>query len=195
MRDGPRCFTPDSSCPALLRHRPEPGHRFRLRGSHPPRPPFPRRSATSALRPHTGGPTTPQARRHARGLGSSAFARRYWRNHCCFLLLRVLRCFSSPRWPRLQGRCPLSGRVPPFGNPRITSYLPIPAAFRSLSRPSSPPGATGIPHAPSFAFLLLLSVPRRGLLRPRRFSLSLVLLRVHHVNDLSFSWRITDSNR
>ena len=32
------------------------------------------------------------------GLGCSAFARHYWRNHCYFLFLRVLRCFSSPRW-------------------------------------------------------------------------------------------------
>ena len=31
-----------------------------------------------------------------RGLGSSAFARRYLRNHFCFLFLRLLRCFSSP---------------------------------------------------------------------------------------------------
>ena len=31
-----------------------------------------------------------------RGLGSSGFARRYFRNHCCFLFLRLLRCFSSP---------------------------------------------------------------------------------------------------
>ena len=30
------------------------------------------------------------------GLGSSGSARRYSRNHCCFLLLRLLRCFSSP---------------------------------------------------------------------------------------------------
>ena len=29
-------------------------------------------------------------------------------------------------------------RVAPFGYPRIISYVPIPAAFRSLSRPSSP---------------------------------------------------------
>ena len=34
---------------------------------------------------------------HTRGLGSCAFARHYWRNHCYFLFLRVLRCFSSPR--------------------------------------------------------------------------------------------------
>ena len=39
------------------------------------------------------------ARRHAPGLGSSAFARHYSRNHCYFLFLRVLRCFSSPRSP------------------------------------------------------------------------------------------------
>ena len=33
------------------------------------------------------------------GLGSSAFARHYLRNHCYFLFLWVLRCFSSPRSP------------------------------------------------------------------------------------------------
>src|SRR5262245_61240364 len=41
------------------------------------------------------GPTTPKCK-HS-GLGSSAFARRYWRNHYCFLFLRVLRWFTSPR--------------------------------------------------------------------------------------------------
>ena len=34
-----------------------------------------------------------------------------------------------------------SRRVAPFGNPRITGHLPLPAAYRSLSRPSSPPRA------------------------------------------------------
>src|SRR5690606_7146359 len=33
------------------------------------------------------------------GLGFSAFARHYLRNHSCFLLLRLLRCFSSARSP------------------------------------------------------------------------------------------------
>ena len=36
---------------------------------------------------------------HAHGLASSAIARHYTRNHNCFLLLRVLRCFTSPRQP------------------------------------------------------------------------------------------------
>ena len=42
-------------------------------------------------------PRTP--RRHGCGLGSCAYARHYLRNHCCFLFLRVLRCFSSPGSP------------------------------------------------------------------------------------------------
>jgi hypothetical protein len=37
------------------------------------------------------------------GLGSSAFARHYLRNHYYFLLLWVLRCFSSPRSPTYTG--------------------------------------------------------------------------------------------
>ena len=34
---------------------------------------------------------------HTNGLASSSFARHYSRNHYCFLFLRVLRCFTSPR--------------------------------------------------------------------------------------------------
>ena len=33
------------------------------------------------------------------------------------------------------------GRVAPFGDPRIIACLRLPAAYRSLPRPSSPPGA------------------------------------------------------
>lgn len=76
------------------------------------------------------------------GLGSSAFARRYLRNHCCFLFLRLLRCFSSAG-SRLHtmDSCTVAAallqQVSPFGYPRISGYLLLPAAFRSLSRPSS----------------------------------------------------------
>ena len=61
----------------------------------------------------------------------------------------IISLFSLPRgtkmfqFPRLA--LPLSGseypsdiQVVPFGNPRINGYLHLPAAFRSLSRPSSP---------------------------------------------------------
>ena len=76
------------------------------------------------------------------GLGSFPFARRYLRNRCFFLFLRVLRCFSSPGslpyvmdW-RMDDWSP-SSRVSPFRHLRIKDYLHLPAAFRSLSRPSS----------------------------------------------------------
>ena len=76
------------------------------------------------------------------GLASFAFARRYSRNRCFFLFLRLLRCFSSP------GSLPyvmdwrmddwsFSSRVSPFRYLRIDGYLLLPAAFRSLSRLSS----------------------------------------------------------
>ena len=83
---------------------------------------------------------TPWRTRH--GLGSSAFARRYLRNRCFFLFLRVLRCFSSPGslpyvmdW-RTDDRGSLC-RVSPFRNPRLNGYLLLTAAYRSLSRLSS----------------------------------------------------------
>ena len=41
---------------------------------------------------------------------------------------------------RVRSSCSMSSTywVPPFGNLRINSYVPIPVAYRSLSRPSSP---------------------------------------------------------
>ena len=76
------------------------------------------------------------------GLGSSAFARRYSRNRCFFLFLRLLRCFSSPGSPPyvMDWRMDDGGllrRVSPFRYLRINGYLLLPEAFRSLSRLSS----------------------------------------------------------
>ena len=105
MRDGPRSFTQNFSCSALLRCRLNEADQFRIRGSHPLRPGFPAGSATrhsSLLAPVL----QPRAVRcHTRGLGSCAFARHYLRNHCYFLFLRVLRCFSSPGSPTASMRC------------------------------------------------------------------------------------------
>ena len=41
--------------------------------------------------------------------------------------------------PRITGRLRLPAAFRPFGDPRITGRLRLPAAFRSLPRPSSPP--------------------------------------------------------
>ena len=144
MRDGPRGFPPDFSCPAVLRCRLDILNRFRLRGCHPLRPGFPAGSADLVFR-RGAGPTTPSVPCDTHGLGSSAFARHYSRNHCYFLFLRVLRCFSSPRSPHvLHGDRSSTCRVAPFGYLRINVCLQLPVAFRSLPRPSSPPDSLGI---------------------------------------------------
>src|SRR5690606_27267044 len=71
----------------------------------------------------------PRYCRNNTGLGCSAFARHYLRNHSCFLLLRLLRCFSSARsLTAKRYGMPSACRVAPFGNPRIISHLPIPVA-------------------------------------------------------------------
>ena len=89
-----------------------------------------------------GAVLQPPACRNTPGLGSSPVARHYWGNHSYFLFLRVLRCFSSPRSPpTTSDGTPSRYRVVPFGDPRVNGYLRLTAAFRSLSRPSSPPRA------------------------------------------------------
>ena len=80
------------------------------------------------------------------GLASSAFARRYLRNRCFFLFLRLLRCFSSPGSPPytmdscMDDWSP-SSRVAPFRYPWVVGCLHLTTAFRSLPRLSSAPSA------------------------------------------------------
>ena len=96
LPDGPGGFAQDCTCPALLRVPLCPAQ-LRVRGSHPLWPDFPDRSARRARYNHAA--LLPPDGRNRPGLGCSPFARHYWGNHCCFLFLRVLRCFSSPRLP------------------------------------------------------------------------------------------------
>ena len=97
------------------------------------------------------------------GLASSAFARHYSRNLVWFLFLRVLRCFSSPRSLRLT-MYSLSDHwffisvVSQFGNLRIEAYLQLPAAYRSLSRPSSAPDAKAFTLCSSLLELLSFAI-------------------------------------
>ena len=69
-----------------------------------------------------------------------------------YLDVSVHRVSSTPK----DGNWPSTSWVAPFGNLRIKSYVPIPAAYRSLSRPSSPLRAKASPIRPS----LLSSVSR-----------------------------------
>ena len=98
MRDGPRRFGQDSTCPALLR--------WSLRLVQVTR---------TGLSPSTVTVSTafwfsskslalllqPRDVRKHHGLGSAPFARHYSGYRLFFLFLRVLRCFSSPGSPHL----------------------------------------------------------------------------------------------
>ena len=128
--------------------------RFRVRGCHPLWPSFPPCSAIPVFR-LCWRSYNPTLCLDTRGLGSCAFARHYWRNRFLLSFPAGNEMFQFPAFAPCLAWCrDRSRRVSPFGNPRVTGYLPLHAAYRSLSRPSSPPRATGIPHAPFFAFFV-----------------------------------------
>ena len=138
LPDGPGGFAQDSSCPALLRI---PLGRLMLRVQvfHLLWMNFPDHSAhnqrTTAWS-YNPGDALPQRRFGLVPVRSP-------------LLGESLFIFSSSRYydvsvPSVsllnpQDDRPPDGRVVPFGNPWIKGYLHLPKAYRSLSRPSSPP--------------------------------------------------------
>ena len=93
LRDGPRCFTQDFSCPALLRI-PLGFAWLRIRSCHALWLYFPEHSAHQlschdvVLQPHTC--------RNMGGLGCSPFARQYWGNHCLFSFPAGTKMFQFP---------------------------------------------------------------------------------------------------
>ena len=81
MDRGRPCFRQGSSCPAVLRYRIKESYLFRVRGFHPLCQAFPNLSTINKFSHQLFGsspcgPTTPVKP----GLGSSDFARRYFRN-------------------------------------------------------------------------------------------------------------------
>ena len=80
----------------------------------------------------------------------------------CFLFLRGTKMFQFPGFaPSHDGGRPSTCRVAPFGYSRIKSCLQIPATFRSLPRPSSPPDSLGILRSLLLPFSVLsASFPR-----------------------------------
>ena len=138
-----------------------PSIRFRVRDSHPLRCAFPGHlpyrvfGFLAALQP--------RSRLNVTGLGSSPFAHHYLGNHCYFLFLRLLRCFSSAGSPPIRDSpcglgCPIRKSADDglFAPPRGLSQL-ITSFVASESQ--------GILHTPlvtslvffSFVFLLLYS--------------------------------------
>ena len=161
LPDGPGGFTQDSSCPALLRI-PLCLTWLRVRDSHPLRPDFPDGSARHDL--CNGAVLQPRHRLDGAGLGSSPFARHYWGNHCYFLFLRVLRCFSSPRWPHRQNTVIATSRWLgcPIRRPRDQGSFAPPPRLSQLTTSFVASRSQGIRHAPFPTFLFTLLPPPQG---------------------------------
>ena len=154
MRNGPRCFPPDSSCPAVLRYPPGSFSRLRLRGCHPLRPRFPSRSAAVPHIALSEDPTTPEG------------------------------ALRRPRFGLLRFRSPLLADSFLFSFPAGTEMFQFPAfarRFRAVTA-SLPPGSpirtsaviAGIcPSPPLFAachVLLRLREPQASPMRPSLLS-------------------------
>ena len=211
LADGPAGFTRGSTCPALLRI-PLCFRWLRVRGCHPLRRAFPDASARHLLAvPRSYNPARAGTRevwavpRSLATTGGITF---------CFLFLRVLRCFSSPRSPPPLGRMSAlhADGLPHSGTRGSKTACVSPrlfAACRAFHRLPEPQASAVRPFLLSPArtvkcgripWLLIFFC----LLVESRFLSSLLF---HHVNELlrrgdvsclsrsGFGWRITDSNR
>ena len=205
LPDGPGGFAQGYTCPALLRIPLGPvGLRVpdchRLRSAFPCTFRSPQGYHVMVLLPRRGARGTP------RGLGCSPVARHYWGNHCCFLFLRVLRCFSSPRWPHANHRV-MAGLQPAGlshsetrGSKVICTYPRIIAAYRVLRRlrePRHPPCAFRNFHLiwdggnkgrrPAHTFSCVINTPEKGATTRIRVLFSTVSLLSQHVKDRSWA--------
>ena len=143
LGDGPPSFTPDFSCPVLLWILVRALKHLNYGTFTLFCVPFQVSSSISL----TLCPSPNPVRISPNGLASSNFARHYFRNRLFTFFSSGYLDVSVPRVPlirlcihrmiTLYYQCCVST----FGYLRITVYLQLPVAFRSLSRPSSAPSA------------------------------------------------------
>jgi hypothetical protein len=156
LEGGPPRFTPDPTCRALLRK------------STTERTWSSRTGLSPSLAPHSRGlrltshsasvaPTTPIPRGDRFRLGP--FRSPLLRASQLISLPRGTEMFQFPRFAsRLRGMTALARRrVSPFGHPGIIACVPLPLAYRSLPRPSSPSCAQAFPtcfHSLDYKFVI-----------------------------------------
>ena len=150
---------------------------FRVRGCHPLRPAFPGafRYARFFL---CAGPTTPRAPRRPR-FGLSPFRSPLLGGSLLFSFPPTTGMFRFVGFASPQRGCrACARRVAPFGHPRISGCSRLPAVFRGLPRPSSPPGAKASSVRPRSLLALVspATLTRRLVSLFCRFVFSLCLL-------------------
>ena len=164
-------------------------------------PAFQRGSATLAASARRRSYNPGRGRTDRPGLGSCAFARHYLRNHCYFLFLRVLRCFSSPGSPTASMRC---DGITSIGFPHSDirgsrGICPSPRLFAAchvLLRLREPQASPMRPFSLSLVSSngsLSAQPPDGGPRRGRAFSTLVVVARFLFQLDFSLRFRDTQS--
>ena len=176
LADGPARFTQDFSCPALLRILIGIIN-IRIRDYHPLWSNFPVcfasfiSSTAQSYNPNIAETTlvwaNPRSLATTRGITFVFFSSGY-------LDVSVHRVDSIYYGNRF-----FTYWVAPFGNPRIKGYLLLPAAYRSLSRPSSPLRAKASTMCPYLLFLFFMSLNPKV----KQLDCSTYTLFYHHVNE------------
>ena len=142
---------------------------FRVRGCHPLRPAFPG-ALPYALFFRVAGPTTPPAPRRGR-FGLAPFRSPLLGGSLLFSFPPATGMFRFAGFASPNRGCRASARrVAPFGHPRVYGCSRLPAAFRGLPRPSSPPGAKASSVRPNSLLALSLSRDRIAATRLARVS-------------------------
>ena len=136
-----------------------------VRGCHPLRRIFP--DTSCSVNASLCGPMTP-ALPQQRRFGLFPFRSPLLWESIFLSLPPGTKMFQFPGFARILRDSSSSYRVSPFGHPRINSCLPIPAAFRSLPRPSSPIEAKA--SSVRSLFLRLESCSRSNDFRPCSFT-------------------------
>ena len=121
----------------------------RVNGCHVLRRGFPDPFRSAAVR-RIGGPTTPDVPKHG-GFGLLPSRSPLLGESFLFSFPAGTKMFQFPAFasPARAGDTAHARWVVPFGDHRIKGYLRLPGAFRSLSRPSSPPRAKASTMCPS----------------------------------------------
>jgi hypothetical protein len=156
LPDGPGRFPQDFSCPAVLRILPD-QRRVTCTGLSPSLMQlsscfhFLSLTLMVVLQPHDC--------RNNHGLGYFPFARHYSGNHYCFLLLPVLRCFSSRGLlPDHSGYSSFTGVGCPIRKSTDRGIFAPPRGLSQLVTSFFASESQGIHHAPFFTFFLLFYV-------------------------------------
>ena len=148
LEGGPPSFTPDYSGRALLRTSTRPPVVFAYRALTVSGAPFQGTSARFACRVRGSYNPAPVKRTVWAPPRSLAATEGISRAYALLISLPPgTEMFQFPGFASFRRRMTVitDGRVAPFGHPGITGCVPLPLAYRSLPRPSSPPCAQASP--------------------------------------------------